>query len=648
MKKIILFCLILGFIFNINAQEIDFNLQEQKCSKSYSKDFTPYYNSLLDNYDINFVFIDIEISETSVYVSGNTELYATVKANELDTLILELIDEMTIDSIVLDGSNISFLHSNDEISVPIEPALAYGENFNVIVYYHGNSVGGGVITEYSDDWGVNCTWTLSETWHASEWWPCKQVMSDKIDSAQIFLTVPSSCKAGSNGLLTHVTSMGGGKDRYEWKTNYPIAYYLISFAVANYQEYNIYANPNGHDPILIQNYIYDSPGCMEYYNNSSSIDKIDNIIDFMEVFVDVLDFYPFENEKYGHCLTEMGGAMEHQTMTSTGHFSYLTIAHELAHQWFGDYVTCASWQDIWINEGITSYFEYIALENLASEQDMLNWLFYAKERALREPEGSIYIPFEEVSDESRIFSYNLSYRKGALFMHMIRHEINNDELFIEVLKTYLNEFKDSVATGDDFLNVLNDVSLEDHSDFFNSWYYRKGYPEFTVTWLQNSDTVEIHSIQQGSSIENPFFTMHVDYKIVTSEGDTTIRVYHDEEVENYKVKVSRTVTNIVLDPDHWILHANSQITKVNNLLKEETKVYLYPNPSNEYINLEFSESFQGKVNLSIIDVKGSIVYQKEVNNDRIIVVPTSELSKGLFILKIKYDNKLIVRRFIKN
>ncbi|PLX12268.1 MAG: hypothetical protein C0597_13685, partial [Marinilabiliales bacterium] len=292
-------------------------------------------------------------------------------------------------------------------------------------------------------------------------------------------------------------------------------------------------------------------------------------------------------------------------------------------------------------------FEFIALENLASEQDMLNWLFYAKERALREPEGSIYIPFEEVSDERRIFNYNLSYRKGALLMHMIRHEINDDELFMDVLKTYLNEFQDSVATGDDFLTILNNNTGEDYSDFFNSWYYGKGFPEFSVSWQQNSDTVEIQSIQEGSSTESPLFVMYVDFKIVTNEGDTIIRVKHEEETEVYRVLVKGTATSVEIDPNHWILHTNSQVTEINNQIEEEISVSIYPNPTKENLNIDLLENIIGKGYINILDLNGRILYQKDFNDNKLIIL-VSELPDGLYILKIEYENHLAVRKFIKN
>ncbi len=166
----------------------------------------------------------------------------------------------------------------------------------------------------------------SEPFAAKDWWPNKQVLTDKADSVWVFLTTSPNEMAGSQGLLTNVTVLDNNQLRYEWKSNYPIAYYLISFAVSDYQEYNIYAKPEGleNDSILIQNFIYNHPN---YLNNYKI--NIDATAPMIELFSDLYAMYPFKDEKYGHCITQLGGGMEHQTMSTMVVFIRLGC-HELA------------------------------------------------------------------------------------------------------------------------------------------------------------------------------------------------------------------------------------------------------------------------------------------------------------------------------
>ncbi|HRW63656.1 MAG TPA: hypothetical protein P5132_09220, partial [Bacteroidales bacterium] len=239
-----------------------------------------YYNPVLDKYDLYFLKLDIEVSDKSTYISGNAVLEATA-VKTLDTLLFDFSTYMTVDSVFINNQKVSFSHSNNTIRYIFNPAIAVNENIKAQIYYHGtpDPYGGGVTHTYDSNWGKDVTWTLSESFHAYEWWPCKQVLSDKIDSAYIFLTCDNDCMAGSNGLLTNITDIAGNKKRYEWKTYYPINYYLISYAVAEYQDYSLYAYPEGSSPILIQNFIYNTSGCLE--QNKSSID---NTADFIELF----------------------------------------------------------------------------------------------------------------------------------------------------------------------------------------------------------------------------------------------------------------------------------------------------------------------------------------------------------------------------
>lgn len=638
--------LLLLFIFSalqIVGQDINPDSYKSMRASTLKSDIEHYYNPLLDKYNIHFVKLDLEVSDQSTYISGNTIIQAKV-VEQLDTLIFDFCNEMTIDSVFLNEKKVDVAHTENVIVYIFETPVSVNENIKTQVYYHGTPdiYGGGVTHDYSSIWDKNMTWTLSESFHAYEWWPCKQVLSDKIDSAYIFLTCNNNCMAGSNGLLKNTVDLPNSKKRFEWKTYYPINYYLISFAVSEYQDYSIYAKPDGVDSILIQNFVYNNSNYL-----ADNKTDIDNTIDFIELYSDKFGLYPFANEKYGHCLTTLGGGMEHQTMTTLGNFGYTLVAHELGHMWFGDYVTCASWQDIWINEGFASYTEYVALEYLKSEEDAKEWMAYFHERALLEPNGSIYIPFEDAFNENRIFSSNLSYKKGAAILHMLRHEIDNDDLFFSSLKNYLSEYGNSVATGEDFKNSIETTSGINFDFFFNQWYYGKGYPRFDVGYTQFNDTLFMTVNQTTSSVETPLFQLNVDFKVYSSNKDTTLRLYQSSNLETFKIPFHNSVTNIVVDPENWILNQQGTVDSIESPGNNKSLFSFSPNPVKESIYVNFNiKLYDKEKEIQILDLNGRLIKSFETNSNY-ISIDVSYLSNGLYFIKGISENKAYTYKFIK-
>ena len=236
------------------------------------------------DYDVTFYGLDIEVSSTSIYIKGNGTING-IALVPLDTFAFELIPEQNIDSLWFNGIQYTnFYRDGNNVLVPVTEINA-GDSFSAQVFYQGEPPTGGFFTgvtnDYSGTYNQPVTWTLSESFAAKDWFPVKQDLEDKADSCWVFLTTSTDNMAGSEGLLTNVVELGNGKHRFEWKSNYPIDYYLISFAVADYQEYNVYAHPTemAGDSILIQNFIYDSPGCLENYKAG-----IDKTAEFIELF----------------------------------------------------------------------------------------------------------------------------------------------------------------------------------------------------------------------------------------------------------------------------------------------------------------------------------------------------------------------------
>ena len=203
------------------SQEIIYNDGKYLCSHAKSRINKhkslnmQVLNPLLNDYDVSFYFLDVEVTNTSDYISGNTSMKAKVVSTSLSTIVLQLIDQLTVDSVFVNDIEQSFTHSNNEILINLDNPINQDEYFTTQVFYKGITGDEGMQTRLDENWNQHVTFTLSETWHAKEWWPCKEVLSDKADSVYIYITTDHGLKAGSNGLLNATTYFPNGKVRYE-------------------------------------------------------------------------------------------------------------------------------------------------------------------------------------------------------------------------------------------------------------------------------------------------------------------------------------------------------------------------------------------------------------------------------------------------
>lgn len=597
----------------------------------------------LYDYDVKFYGLDLIVLNTTTYLEGNVRIKAEVK-NPIDTFVCQLVNEYNIDSIKYNNSNITFSHSNAVVYAILPNTLNAGEFVDLTIYYKGNAGTNQNYSGYSNatspSWGKKATWSLSEPFHAKEWFPCKEDLTDKADSVYVFVTTTSNCKAGANGTLTNVVTLPNSKVRYEWKSYYPIAFYLISVAVSEYQEYNIYAHPNNfQDSILIQNYIYNTAGCLSYFKN-----YIDQTADMLELFSDKISLYPFANEKYGHSMAPISGGMEHQTMTTLGWFDFKLVAHELGHQWFGNNVTCKTWQDIWVNEGFASYLEYVANQYLISQTSANNWLNEYHTAIMQTAGGSVYVPFSSINNEGRIFDYRLSYQKGAAIVHQIRYIINNDSIFFKSLTDINQIFKDSVATGEDIKNVFETNSSIDFDNYFNEWFYGEGYPTYSIMWSQTNDSLFIDISHTTSTTITQLFTIPIEFKFNYSGGDTIIRLDINSNLMSYRLKIPQTITSINIDPNNHVINKTGSII-VNNNIVELKNPKIYPNPSNEFINIETDENI---VSIEFFNIDSKLIKKQNIDNySSINKLEIKDLASGIYLLRICSKDKIYNQRFIK-
>lgn len=599
---------------------------------------------LTQNYDVHFYKLDIDLERTSTYVAGTVQIHVKTVAAVLDTFVFELWDDFTIDEIRLNGL-VSMPYERVESAIKVPVSFVSGDSFFMQITYEGMPPtgggplgGGGMTNDFSPSWDNQVTWSLSEPFAAYEWFPCKQLLTDKADSVEVRVTTDASNMAGSNGLLQYIVDVPGGKKRYEWKSTYPIDYYLISVAVAEYVDYTVYANPAGAlAPIPIQNYIYNNPDCLPYF-----MDDINETVDFIELYSDLYGLYPFANEKYGHCMAPIGGGMEHQTMTTQGFFNPTLTAHELGHQWFGDNVTCASWSDIWLNEGFASYSEELMLAELYPGQEVTS-MNDRHSNIMSELGGSVWV--EDSLNVGRIFNGRLTYDKGAAIIHSLRFLINDDAQFFEILQTYQTTYGGGTAYAADFKAVAESVTGKDFTAFFNEWYYGEGFPSYSIEFLQVDGELLI-LLQQDVSMPGvtPFFTNDLEVRIQKTGGVYEyVRLTEIESGSQYfSIPMEGTVITLAIDPENWIINQFGGVTKNLNLAQlaeVDLDLTIYPNPAtNQLVFLNEKDAS----NYTIIDASRRLVLSGNLLQGQNTIDLTT-LAKGQYYFVVNGVQKVFIK-----
>lgn len=493
-----------------------------------------------DDYDVHYYDIDLNVDPSTSTLSGTVEMRAKVTGASLTQAELNFSGSMTVTAVTAGGSASTWTHVSDILTINLDRAYVTDETFAVSATYAGAPSGGAF--EFDSRSGKPMVWSLSEPFGARTWWPCKDIPSDKADSVDVRFTVPEGMIAASNGSLVSAVN-AGGNTTYWWHESYPITTYLVSIAAHEYTTYSDYYVYAPGDSMEIQFYVFPD----HYASVQATYAKTKDMI---ATFASLYGEYPFIEEKYGHAEFLWGGGMEHQTITSLGGWSESLIAHELAHMWWGDMVTCSDFHHIWINEGFATYSEALWWEQSQGEaaykQDMELAKYYGP--------GTIYVP--DTSDFNRIFHSGLSYNKGSWVLHMLRHVVG-DATFFDILQTYYADPSAQYgnASTEDFQAVCESVSGLDLSDYFHQWIYEEYYPVYQYDWtfVENLGLYDIElNIAQLQT--NTVFKMPIDVTVHMLGGsDTTLVVSNTMAAQSFTLTVEGEPVSIELDKDDWIL-----------------------------------------------------------------------------------------------
>ena len=594
-----------------------------------------------NNFDVKYYRCEWQVDPAVRFIKGKVTVYFII-TSATKTISFDLMDSLIIDSVKQQNTLLQNVHNNNSVQINFSENIPAGTFDSLSMYYHGippNSGFGSFVQ--SKHANVPIIWTLSEPYGSRDWWPCKNGLDDKADSIDIIITHPSQYKAASNGLLQSETSSGTNTITH-WKHKYPIATYLICLAVTNYSVFNNSVQL-GNTNLLMQTFCY--PENLTLFQTNTPL-----VLDALLLYNNTFGEYPFIKEKYGHVQFGWGGGEEHQTSTFIVRPDESLMAHELAHQWFGDKVTCASWENIWLNEGFATHVASIYME----KKYPANTLTTRKgeiDNITSIPSGSVWV--DDTTSVNRIFDGRLSYRKGSHLLYMLRW-ILGDDIFFKSVKQYLNDTAVSFgfAKTEDLKRNLEEVSKKDLTEFFKEWFYGQGYPSYNVQWSQvGNNYVRIKMNQTTSDLSVNFFQLPVALLFRNATQQKTIVVDNKTNGEVFYRNIGFAADTVLIDPEYWLITKNNASQKIADTNTGQNIVQVFPNPIKDQFFFYLQNFTYPDAKIDLYNATGQLMYTNQItiyNNSYFQEIETAKFARGNYFIKIQSANKVIfAKKLIK-
>ncbi len=650
MKPVKLLLLLFVPLMQLRAQqickEVD-NIADAE-RQHFDQKFNTNLRSLASNdFNVYYYRCEWKVNPAVRYLDGKVTSYFKIK-DATSTIIYDFTTILVVDSVTFRNRKATFTqNATKTLTIDFGKILPVNRRDSVSIYYHGvppssgDFTGGFTQTTHSS---TPVIWTLSEPYGASGWWPCKNGLTDKADSIDVYVSAPSQYKSTSNGTLQGETISGSYKTAH-YKHRYPIASYLVAFAVTNYSTFSTSVQL-GQKTLPLVYYVY--PEDLSYFMANTQ-----PVINAIKLYNTSFGKYPFINEKYGQTQFSWGGGMEHQSNSFITNAGENLVTHELAHQWFGDKVTCGSWEHIWLNEGFATFcadFWYTENTNINTyKQNVAGDLAYI----VSSPGGSVWV--DDTTNSSRIFDGRLTYNKGAFLLRMLRATLG-DSAFFTGLRAYLEDpkLKYDFAKTEDLQRNLEQASGQDLDYFFQQWFYGQGYPSFTVNWKQKTSGKLNFTVSQTTSHPSVnFFKMPLPVVVKNGTLSKTIVLQNTSNNQSFVIDdPGFTVTEVLIDPDKNFITKNNkaiQQTLQDGDVAPQQLFSVYPNPVKDRLTVNLAATGNKAVLVQLFGGDGVMLWSKQVSaGEQSVTIPFASYHAGSYLVTVQTeDGKRSSQRVLK-
>jgi aminopeptidase N len=657
MKYILLF-LVLSVQFSFGQEKDDIESIARMEMQAHQNKFNTVVARTFasENFDVKYYRCEWEVDPAVRYINGKVTVYFKMSSSS-SSIELDLMNTLTVDSVKRGNTTYGFSQTTNTVLVNFPTTINTGVLDSISIWYKGLPANTGFGSFIQDvHAGTPVMWTLSESYGSRDWWPCKNGINDKADSIDIFITNPNIYKAASNGMLQSETAIAGNKTRAHWKHRYPIASYLVCMAVTNYVTFKDSVQLGAVNlPMLT--YCY--PESLTAFKTNTPL-----VLDAMKYFHNNFSPYPFINEKYGHVQFGWGGGMEHQTSTFIINTGEYLMAHELAHQWFGDKITCNSWEDIWLNEGFATYLGYSHLEikypanSLTYRKNLINSI-------TSQPGGTVKV--QDTTSLSQIFSGRLSYNKGSYLLFMLRF-IVGDDVFFRAMRRYQQDpaLAYGNATTADFKRNMETESGKNLAYFFNQWYSGEGFPSYQVKWNVLDTTCVNIKLSQTTSVptSTPFFKLPVTLKFKNATQEKTIVLDNNANGETFIRSLGFKADTVLVDPGLWLVTKNNTTEKTADVSdgsctppppppptnSGEGVVDIWPNPVTNPFVISLHDFKDDNALVTIYNKLGQRIYNQTTPltfGIAQVKIPMSNWARGVYIVKVIAGGKTVTKQFVR-
>ncbi len=613
MKKLFLVC-ILVFAAVVSAQPF----HEGKYVTAPCPPLVP--GDSAHDFDVRFYRADLNLPMTSGAMTARLSIDLTPRHDNFDTFSLHMVN-LVCDSIRRAGNTCTFTAASGRLLVDLDRSFANGESLTVDIYYHRNSgvQNRGFYYHARGTQGIPhaICYTTTQPADARYWMPCFDEPWDKAErGCAVNVTTPDTMSACSNGLLDSTTTNAGTKTCW-WSHPYPIPTYLMVFSASRWASFRQWFQTSPGESAYVQNFIWPE-------DSADAVSAFANVVDMMDFFSDSLIYGSYPFEKYGHveAYPFPWGGMENQTMTMV-HRNWVRfgrdngIAHELAHMWWGDMVTCQDWRNIWLNEGFAVYSDEMYDFHQNGRSAFLNRIA-SRAQDYFDEEASFPRPIYDPPYPDSLFAWGHTYCKAGWVQHMLRFVEADTNwaqpgVFFTAMRAYGDSFKYGTANTEDYRRIHEQMTGLELDWFFDEWVYDDWYPVYSLGWQGRQGPsgweVVLELSQNNHSGAPPVFHMPVEVRVNWSGGNATFRYDVSTSPQQNVFPVGDEPASVVFDPNDWILDQHETHVGVTDgpPVPYRTALRLAgPNPTAGAVRLGYELASSAPARIDIYDGTGRL------------------------------------------